>query len=74
MASTAKDVHVYHLLLKHLSSGGGRSIVFVNAIGEARRLAAILVLLRVRAVLLHSSLQQRQRLRNMDIFKGDKNA
>lgn len=67
-----KDVHVYHILLRHLSANGGRSIVFVNAIGEARRLAAILNLLRVRAVLLHSSLQQRQRLKNLDVFKGDR--
>jgi len=69
-----KELHIYHYLLKHLSAGGGRTLIFVNAIGEARRLANLLVCLRVRAVLLHGGLQQRQRLKNLDVFKGDRSA
>ncbi|EKX44561.1 hypothetical protein GUITHDRAFT_109675 [Guillardia theta CCMP2712] len=49
----------------------GRAILFINAIGEARRIANLLNLLRIRAVLLHSGLQQRQRLKNLETFKQD---
>ena len=45
-------------------------IVFVNAIGEARRLSNLLTCLRVKTFLLHSGLQQRQRLKHLDGFKA----
>eukprot|EP00960_Hanusia_phi_P023943 706341-Hanusia_phi.AAC.1 len=66
-----KEARVYHFLLRHLEEGGGRAIIFINAIGEARRIANLLNLLRIRALLLHSGLQQRQRLKNLESFKQD---
>ena len=43
--------------------GGGKTVVFVNAIATARRVAATLELLGVAAKPLHAELQQRQRLK-----------
>jgi ATP-dependent RNA helicase DDX24/MAK5 len=73
-----KEVHIYRFLMRHFSARegkgggeeGGRVIVFVNAIGEARRLANLLSCLRIKTMLLHSGLQQRQRLKHLDSFKS----
>jgi len=81
-----KEVHIYRFLMRHFSGeerqrsasgdgqGGGRVIVFVNAIGEARRLANLLSCLRIKTFLLHSGLQQRQRLKHLDSFKSNHQA
>ncbi len=50
--------------------GKSRTIVFVNAIASARRVAATLQALGVRAKCLHAEMQQRQRLRVLDSFKS----
>lgn len=41
----------------------GRTLVFVNAVSATRRLAALLSHLGLRAIALHASQQQRQRLK-----------
>jgi len=75
-----KEIHIYRFLMRHFSARGGkggvgeeeggRVIIFVNAIGEARRLANLLSCLRIKTMLLHSGLQQRQRLKHLDSFKA----
>lgn len=67
--SEEKDYYLYYLLFRH----PGRTLVFVNSIACIRRLLPILTLLRVPAWGLHASMQQRQRLRNLERFKQMKN-
>ncbi len=43
----------------------GRTLVFVNAVSATRRLAALLSHLGLKAIALHASQQQRQRLKVM---------
>eukprot|EP01065_Artemidia_motanka_P031894 TRINITY_DN3878_c0_g1_i1.p1 TRINITY_DN3878_c0_g1~~TRINITY_DN3878_c0_g1_i1.p1 ORF type:complete len:818 (+),score=225.48 TRINITY_DN3878_c0_g1_i1:57-2456(+) len=57
-----KDLYVYHFLRQHR----GRTLVFVNTIGAVRRLQSILGLLNFPVFPLHSEMQQRQRLKNLD--------
>ncbi|KAJ3567280.1 hypothetical protein NP233_g6466 [Leucocoprinus birnbaumii] len=65
-----KDVYLYYFLLRH----PGRSLVFLSAIDGIRRLMPLLELLDVKAFPLHSQLEQRQRLKNLDRFKSIPNA
>ena len=65
-----QDSVLYYLLAQH----PGRTLVFVNAVSSVRRLAALLRLLQVPALALHASMQQRQRLKALDRFKGDPHA
>eukprot|EP00750_Incisomonas_marina_P004825 INCI13502.10.p1 GENE.INCI13502.10~~INCI13502.10.p1 ORF type:complete len:369 (-),score=74.05 INCI13502.10:170-1276(-) len=44
----------------------GRTLIFVNSITLVKQLTQLLSLLRVQAVPLHASMQQRQRLKNLD--------
>ncbi|KAF8137229.1 P-loop containing nucleoside triphosphate hydrolase protein [Boletus edulis] len=60
-----KDAHLYYFLLRY----PGRSLVFLSAIDGIRRLAPLLELLGLKAFPLHSQLEQRQRLKNLDRFK-----
>jgi len=72
-----KDAYAYHFLLLGLEkrpSGAVRSLVFVNSIASARRVAATLTLLlasstELAVVLIHAEMQQRQRLKALDRFK-----
>ncbi|XP_063387952.1 ATP-dependent RNA helicase DDX24 [Cydia fagiglandana] len=62
-----KDAYLYYILKRH----PGRTIVFCNAIGCVQRLAQLLSLLQCRPLQLHASLQQRQRLKNLERFRDD---
>lgn len=57
-----KDFYLYYFLLRY----PGRSLVFVSSIDGIRRLTPIMDLLQLKAFPLHSQLQQRQRLKNLD--------
>lgn len=63
--SSDKDVYLYYFLLRY----PGRSLVFLSAIDGIRRLLPLLELLNLTAFPLHSQLEQRQRLKNLDRFK-----
>ena len=65
-----RDEALYYLLAAH----PGRTLVFVNAVSAARRVAALLALLRLPAAALHASMQQRARLRALDRFRADADA
>eukprot|EP01060_Flectonema_neradi_P002645 TRINITY_DN1167_c5_g1_i1.p1 TRINITY_DN1167_c5_g1~~TRINITY_DN1167_c5_g1_i1.p1 ORF type:complete len:824 (+),score=166.14 TRINITY_DN1167_c5_g1_i1:138-2474(+) len=66
---TEKDLTTYYFLSKNK----GRTIVFVNAISSLRRLCSLLTLLNVKVYPLHSEMQQRQRLKNLDRLRADPN-
>jgi ATP-dependent RNA helicase DDX24/MAK5 len=57
-----KDLYLYYFLLRY----PGRSLVFLSSIDGIRRLMPLLELLNLRAFPLHSQLEQRQRLKNLD--------
>ncbi|CBQ67644.1 related to MAK5-ATP-dependent RNA helicase [Sporisorium reilianum SRZ2] len=60
-----KDLYLYYFLLRY----PGRSLVFVNSIDAIRRLTPILAQLQVTCYPIHSQLQQKQRLKNLDRFR-----
>lgn len=62
-----KDSHLYYFLLAH----PGRTLVFCNSIDSVRRLVSVLDLLQRCPLPLHASMQQRQRLKNLDRFKNN---
>ncbi|KAL0960116.1 hypothetical protein HGRIS_011758 [Hohenbuehelia grisea] len=68
--SADKDVYLYYFFLRY----PGRSLVFLSAIDGIRRLMPLLELLDVKAFPLHSQLEQRQRLKNLDRFKTTPNS
>ncbi|KAF8268903.1 ATP-dependent RNA helicase, partial [Lactarius quietus] len=61
-----KDVHLYYFLLRY----PGRTLVFLSSIDGIRRLTPLLELLGLPTFPLHSQLEQRQRLKNLDRFKS----
>lgn len=61
-----KDLYLYYFLLRY----PGRSLVFVGSIDGIRRLVPLLEQLRLPVFPLHSQLQQKQRLRNLERFKA----
>ena len=61
-----KDIFLYYFLLKYKK----RTLVFVNSIDSIRRLVPLLTLLNIKSIGLHSQMQQRQRLSNLDKFKA----
>ncbi|KAG6335504.1 hypothetical protein ID866_3576 [Astraeus odoratus] len=63
--SSDKDVYLYYFLLRY----PGRSLVFLSAIDGIRRLLPLLELLNLKAFPLHSQLEQRQRLKNLDRYR-----
>ncbi|QRV76585.1 DEAD/DEAH box helicase [Ceratobasidium sp. AG-Ba] len=65
-----KDFYLYYFLLRY----PGRSLVFVGSIDGIRRLTPIMELLQLKVFPLHSQLQQRQRLKNLDRFKSNSSA
>ncbi|KAI0676448.1 DEAD-domain-containing protein [Trametes maxima] len=67
---TDKDAYLYFFLLRY----PGRTLVFLSSIDGIRRLLPLLDLLNVPAYPLHSQLEQRQRLKNLDRFKSTPNA
>jgi ATP-dependent RNA helicase DDX24/MAK5 len=68
--SADKDAFLYYFLLRY----PGRSLVFLSAIDGIRRLTPLVELLNLKAFPLHSQLEQRQRLKNLDRFKNTPNA
>ncbi|PFH50638.1 hypothetical protein AMATHDRAFT_144681 [Amanita thiersii Skay4041] len=68
--STDKDVYLYYFLLRY----PGRSLVFLSSIDGIRRLMPLVELLNIKAFPLHSQLEQRQRLKNLDRFKSNNNS
>ncbi|KAH9994696.1 P-loop containing nucleoside triphosphate hydrolase protein [Russula vinacea] len=64
--ATDKDVYLYYFLLRY----PGRTLVFTSSIDGIRRLAPLLELLGLPTFPLHSQLEQRQRLKNLDRFKS----
>lgn len=65
-----KDVYLYYFLLRY----PGRTIVFTSSIDGIRRLAPFLELLQFTVCPLHSGLQQKQRLKNLERFKSQTHA
>ncbi|KAI8969781.1 DEAD-domain-containing protein [Trametes punicea] len=61
-----KDAYLYYFLLRY----PGRTLVFLSSIDGIRRLLPLLELLNFHAYPLHSQLEQRQRLKNLDRFKS----
>ncbi|KAG1747358.1 ATP-dependent RNA helicase [Suillus lakei] len=68
--STDKDAYLYYFLLRY----PGRSLVFLSSIDGIRRLSPLMELLNLKAFPLHSQMEQRQRLKNLDRFKVTTNA
>ena len=66
----AQDAYLYYFLLRY----PGRTLVFLSAIDGIRRLLPLLELLGFAAFPLHSQLEQRQRLKNLDRFKNTEHA
>ncbi len=64
--SKDKDAYLYYFLLRY----PGRSLVFVNSIDGIRRLSPILAQLGLVCYPIHSQLQQKQRLKNLDRFRS----
>ncbi|KAJ9476914.1 ATP-dependent RNA helicase MAK5 [Pseudozyma hubeiensis] len=61
-----KDLYLYYFLLRY----PGRTLVFVNSIDGIRRLTPLLAQLNVVCYPIHSQLQQKQRLKNLDRFRA----
>lgn len=61
-----KDLYLYYLIQQ---KRGESLIVFCNAITATRRLTSLLDFLKIKNYCLHSKMQQRQRLKNLDRFK-----
>lgn len=59
-----KDAFLYYFLLRY----PGRSLVFLSSIDGIRRLMPLMELLEIKAFALHSQLEQRQRLKNLDRY------
>ncbi|KAJ1955886.1 ATP-dependent RNA helicase, partial [Dispira parvispora] len=67
---TEKDLYLYYLVTRYPA----RTLVFVNSIDALRRLVPVFQLLQVPAYGLHSQMEQRARLKNIDRFKANKHA
>ncbi|GMK59849.1 hypothetical protein CspeluHIS016_0900660 [Cutaneotrichosporon spelunceum] len=65
-----KDLYLYYMLLRY----PGRTLVFTSSIDGIRRLIPLFQTLRVPVHPLHSQLQQKQRLRNLDRFRSQANS
>ncbi|XP_076625219.1 ATP-dependent RNA helicase DDX24 [Colletes latitarsis] len=63
-----KDYYLYYFLKRHI----GRTLVFCNSIGCVKRLATLFGILDCKPLPLHASMQQRQRLKNLERFQADK--
>ena len=62
MSDLLQDVYLYYFLLRY----PGRTLVFLSSIDGIRRLAPLVELLGLPTFSLHSQLEQRQRLKNLD--------
>ncbi|GLD98779.1 hypothetical protein PINS_up007497 [Pythium insidiosum] len=62
----SRDSYLYYFLTQY----PGKTIVFLNAIHQVRKLAGLLSLLQLPVFALHAELQQRQRLKRLDGFRA----
>ncbi|ORX35309.1 P-loop containing nucleoside triphosphate hydrolase protein [Kockovaella imperatae] len=67
--TSEKDLYLYYFLLRY----PGRTLVFVGSIDGIRRLTPLFEMLQMPVYPLHSQLQQKQRLKNLDRFKSSSN-
>ena len=67
---TPQDTYLYYFLLRY----PGRSLVFLSSIDGIRRLVPLLDLLELKTYPLHSQLEQKQRLKNLERFKSTPNS
>ncbi|KAF9260720.1 DEAD-domain-containing protein [Marasmius fiardii PR-910] len=67
---TDKDIYLYYFLLRY----PGRTLVFLSAIDGIRRLLPLLEMLGQKVYPIHSQLEMRQRLKNLDRFKSSSNS
>ena len=61
-----QDDYVYYFLSRYK----GRTLIFCNTIASVRRLHGLFSVLEVPVYPLHASMQQRQRLKNLDRFRN----
>lgn len=66
VTDSTRDSILYYFLTQY----PGRTIVFLNAIHQVRRLASLLSLLQLPVFALHAEMQQRQRLKKLDGFRA----
>ena len=69
-----KDLFLVYLLLINQQYSLGKVLVFMNSIDGIRRIIPLLKNLNICAVPLHSQMQQRQRLNNIDKFHSTLNS
>ncbi|XP_033097954.1 ATP-dependent RNA helicase DDX24-like [Anneissia japonica] len=62
-----KDVYLYYFLLQY----PGRTLIFTNSIDCIRRLVSVFTILQCCPLPLHSSMHQRQRLKNLERFAAN---
>ncbi|KAF1316518.1 Dead deah box rna, partial [Globisporangium splendens] len=65
VSDSNRDSFLYYFLTQY----PGRTIVFLNAIHQVRKLTSLLSLLNLPVFALHAEMQQRQRLKKLDSFK-----
>ena len=62
-----KDLYMFYYLSSKI---GESSIIFCNSITCTKRVSSILDFMKIKNQILHSKMQQRQRLKNLDRFKA----
>ncbi|KAK1930569.1 ATP-dependent RNA helicase ddx24 [Phytophthora citrophthora] len=66
VTESTRDSFLYYFLTQY----PGRTIIFLNAIHQVRKLAGLLTLLNLPVFALHAEMQQRQRLKKLDGFRS----
>ncbi|KAG7391357.1 ATP-dependent RNA helicase ddx24 [Phytophthora boehmeriae] len=66
VTESTRDSFLYYFLTQY----PGRTIIFLNAIHQVRRLTGLLSLLNLPVFALHAEMQQRQRLKKLDGFRS----
>ncbi|KAI9922145.1 hypothetical protein PsorP6_000200 [Peronosclerospora sorghi] len=68
VTESTRDSYLYYFLTQYPC----RTIIFLNAIHQVRKLASLLNLLNLPVFALHAEMQQRQRLKKLDGFRAHK--
>eukprot|EP00644_Phytophthora_capsici_P001055 jgi/Phyca11/571738/estExt2_Genewise1.C_PHYCAscaffold_430271 len=66
VTESTRDSFLYYFLTQY----PGRTIIFLNAIHQVRKLTGLLTLLNLPVFALHAEMQQRQRLKKLDGFRS----
>ncbi|GMF16708.1 unnamed protein product [Phytophthora lilii] len=66
VTDSTRDSFLYYFLTQY----PGRTIIFLNAIHQVRKLTSLLSLLNLPVFALHAEMQQRQRLKKLDGFRA----